>query len=430
MITASIAAILLVGSFLLLVILRVPIAFCLGVSSFLTVLYLGMPVEMVAQRVANGINSFSLLAVPFFMLAGQIMGDGGIAERLIALAKALVGWMRGGLAQVNVLDSTFFGGISGSSTADIAALGSILIPVMVKEGYDAEFSTNITVTSSIQALLIPPSHNMVIYAMVAGGVSVGQLFMAGLIPGMLLGAALMIYCFFISRIRNYPKGGPFSIIHVLRTSRDSILGLMTVLIIVAGVAFGVFTATESAAISVLWAFMVTFLVYREIPFSNFWSILGKALQTISMVLILLGMSSCFGFLLAYLQIPKLISNLMLAATTNPVAILLTMNVILLVFGMLMDMAATIMIATPILLPIAVSVGMSPVQFGVVLILNLGIGLITPPVGNALFLGSIISGVKVEHMVRALVPFYCVMLLVLLLVTFVPPVSMFIPLLMR
>ena len=430
MATASIAAVLLVGSFLLLVILRVPVAFCLGVSSFLTVLYLGMPVEMVAQRIANGINSFSLLAVPFFMLAGQIMGDGGIAERLIAFAKALVGWMRGGLAQVNVLDSTFFGGISGSSTADIAALGSILIPIMVKEGYDAEFSANITVTSSIQALLIPPSHNMVIYAMVAGGVSVGQLFMAGLIPGMILGAALMIYCYFISRIRNYPKGGPFSIINVFKTSKDSILGLMTVLIIVVGVAFGIFTATESAAISVLWAFMVTFFVYREIPLSNFWSILGKALQTISMVLILLGTSSCFGFLLAYLQIPKMISDLMLAATTNPVAILLMINLILLVFGMLMDMAATIMIATPILLPIAVSVGMSPVQFGVVLILNLGIGLITPPVGNSLFLGSIISGVKVERLVRTLMPFYCVMLVVLVLVTFVPQVSMFIPSLMR
>lgn len=423
---STVAAVILVGSFLIMVLLRFPVAFCLGISSFLTVFYLGLPVNLVAQNIANGMGTFSLLAVPFFIIAGQLMGDGGIADRLIELANALVGWMRGGLAMVNIVASTFFGGISGSSTADVASLGTILIPLMEKQGYSKEFSTNVTVTSSVQALLIPPSHNMIIFAMVAGGVSVGQLFMAGLVPGILLGIALCVYSYIICVIKKYPKGAPFSFKRLFVAFRESILGLMTVLIVVVGVTAGIFTATEAAGIAVVWAFFVTFFVYREIPLKSFWEILGRSMRTISMVMIMLGTSGCFAFLLAYLKVPEMVARLIIRPGANYVEIMLIINVILLIFGMLMDMAAIIMIATPILLPIAAQIGVNPVHFAVIMILNLGIGLITPPVGNSLFLGSAISGVRVERLAKTLMPFYAVMILVLMLVTFVPAVSLTLP----
>lgn len=422
----TVATILLIGTFILFIALRFPIAYSLGISSVLTVLYLKMPVEMVAQNTVKGINSFSLMAVPFFIISGELMSRGGIATRLVKLANAMVGWMRGGLAVVNIVASMFFGGISGSSAADTASLGPILIPMMNKQGYDNEFSTGITCASSVQGMLIPPSHNMVIYAMVAGSVSVGALFLAGLVPGVLLGIALLIYSVVVSKKRNYPKGDPFRVREVFVALKEAVFGLITVMIVVVGVIGGFFTATEAAGLSVVWAFIVTFFIYREIPLKEFWNILGASLKTVSMVMIIIGTSSAFGWLLAYLKVPEMVAGGILNLTSNKILVLLIINAILLLFGMFMDMAAIITITTPILLPIAMQVGMDPVHYGAMMVLNLGIGVLTPPVGNTLFIGSAISGLKIEALAKSMIPMYIVMVVTLLVITYFPAVVMTVP----
>jgi len=422
----TIATVILIGSFILFIALRFPIAYSLGIASVVTVMYLKMPVEMVAQNTVRGINAFSLMAVPFFIISGELMSQGGIANRLVTLANALVGWMRGGLAIVNIVASMFFGGISGSSAADTASLGPILIPMMNKQGYDNEFSTSITCASSVQGMLIPPSHNMVIYAMVAGSVSVGALFLAGFVPGILLGIFLLIYSLIVSKKRNYPKGDPFKLRNVLVAFKDSIFGLITVLIVVVGVIGGIFTATEAAGLSVVWAFIVTFFIYKEIPLKQFWTILGTSLRTISMVMIIIGTSAAFGWLLAYLKVPEMVAGGILTMTTNKILVLLIINLILFVFGMFMDMAAIITITTPILLPIAMAVGMDPVHYGAMMVLNLGIGVLTPPVGNTLFIGAAISGLKIEQLAKAMIPMYIVMVITLMVITYFPAVVMTLP----
>ncbi|MFH5835510.1 TRAP transporter large permease [Proteiniclasticum sp. C24MP] len=422
----TIATIILIGSFILFIALRFPIAYSLGIASVVTVMYLKMPVEMVAQNTVRGINAFSLMAVPFFIISGELMSQGGIANRLVNLANAMVGWMRGGLAVVNIVASMFFGGISGSSAADTASLGPILIPMMNKQGYDNEFSTGITCASSVQGMLIPPSHNMVIYAMVAGSVSVGALFLAGLVPGLLLGIFLLIYSLYMSKKKNYPKGDPFNFKNVLVALKDSIFGLITVLIVVVGVIGGFFTATEAAGLSVVWAFIVTFFIYKEIPLSRFWDILGSSLRTISMVMIIIGTSAAFGWLLAFLKVPEMVAGGILTLTTNKILVLLIINAILFVFGMFMDMAAIITITTPILLPIAMQVGMDPVHYGAMMVLNLGIGVLTPPVGNTLFIGSAISGLKIETLAKSMIPMYIVMVATLMVITYFPSVVMTLP----
>jgi tripartite ATP-independent transporter DctM subunit len=422
----TIAIIILLGTFFLLIFTGNKIIFAIGLSTMATLLYLGIPVQIIAQNMVKGVNSFSLMAVPFFILAGEIMGAGGIADRIVKFANACVGWMRGGLAMVNCLDSMFFGGISGSPTADCSSIGAILIPMMVKSGYDKDFSTDVTMVSSIQGLLIPPSHNMVIYAMAAGGVSIGSLFLAGAIPGILLGVTLMIYCYIVSVKRNYPKGDSFSIKNFLLAARDGLLGLGTAMIVVVGVILGIFTATESAAIAVIYAFIVTFFIYREIPLKAFKNIIFNCLKTLAIVMILVGISSAFGWLIAYLQIPEKLGNLMFSISSNKFVILLLVNIFLLITGTMMDMASAILIVTPILLPIVKAVGMSEVQFGTVIILNLGIGLITPPVGVILFLGSAISKLTIEELTKSMIPFFVVMLIVLMLVTYVPEISLTLP----
>lgn len=422
----TIATIILIGSFILFIALRFPIAYSLGIASVVTVMYLKMPVEMVAQNTVRGINAFSLMAVPFFIISGELMSQGGIANRLVNLANAMVGWMRGGLAVVNIVASMFFGGISGSSAADTASLGPILIPMMNKQGYDNEFSTGITCASSVQGMLIPPSHNMVIYAMVAGSVSVGALFLAGLVPGILLGVFLLIYSLYMSKKKNYPKGDAFNFKNVLVALKDSIFGLITVLIVVVGVIGGFFTATEAAGLSVVWAFIVTFFIYKEIPLKRFWDILGTSLRTISMVMIIIGTSAAFGWLLAFLKVPEMVAGGILTLTTNKILVLLIINAILFVFGMFMDMAAIITITTPILLPIAMQVGMDPVHYGAMMVLNLGIGVLTPPVGNTLFIGSAISGLKIERLAKSMIPMYIVMVTTLMVITYFPSVVMTLP----
>ena len=418
----TIAIAIMLGSFVLLLMARMPIFFTLGISSVLTALYLNIPLATLFQRMVNGVQSFSLLAIPFFILAGEIMGQGGISRRLITLANACVGWMRGGLAQVNILASMFFGGISGSAVADTSSIGSILIPMMTDSGYDKDFSVAVTVTSSCQGVMIPPSHNMILFAMAAGGgVSIGQLFMGGLIPGILTAI--------IARKRNYPKGRVMSLKEIWKATKDALLGLMTCIIIVGGVILGWFTATESAAVAVVYAFIVTFFVYREIPLRQFGDILRKSLRTIAMVMALISTASMFGWLLAYLKVPTMVTNLLLGVSDNKVVILLLINVMCLILGCIMDMGPLILILTPILLPVATQLGMAPIQFGAMLILNLAIGLCTPPVGAALFAGCSIGRIKIEDATKACLPFYAMMILVLMLVTFWQPLSMFVPQLM-
>jgi tripartite ATP-independent transporter DctM subunit len=423
----STASAILMASFFVLLVLRVPITMTLAVSSILTASYLGIPLMAVVQRMVQGVRSFSLLAIPFFILAGEIMSQGGISRRLIDFSNVLIGRVRGGLAQVNVLASMFFGGISGSAVADVSSIGTIMIPVMKQKGYDADYSTAVTVTSACQGIIIPPSHNMIIYSLAAGGVSVGRLFLGGFVPGVLLGIALMIISYVIAVKRGYPKERAYTLKEALVVSRDAILGLFTAVIIIGGVITGVFTATESAAVAVIYAFLITFFVYREIPLSRFPAILTNTLKTLAMVMSLIAAASAFGYLLAFLQIPAKATQLLLGVTTNRVALLLLINLLLLLLGMIMDMAPLILITTPILYPVVVgALGMDPVHFGIVLMLNLGIGLATPPVGSAMFVGCAVGKVSIEKAAKAMLPFYAVMVLVLLVVTFIPDIVMFIP----
>ena len=414
------------GSFFLMLIFRVPIALTLIISSLFTGLYMGIDLGALIQRMVRGLDSFSLLAIPFFILAGEIMNEGGISRRLINLANVIIGKIRGGLAMVNVLASTFFGGISGSALADTSSLGSVLIPMMKKQKYDTDYTVAVTVSSSIQGVLIPPSHNMIIYATAAGGVSVGALFVGGLVPGLLLALGIMVLTYIIAIKRNYPVGEPVKKEDIPKIVWDGLLGLFTVVIIMGGILSGFFTATESAAIAVLYAFIITFFVYREIPISRMGVILEKSFRTLAMVLFLIAASSSFGWLLALLKVPAMVSDLLLTISPNDAVTLLIIMLILLLLGTVMDMAPLILIATPILLPVAVDAGMDPVHFGVMLMLALGVGLITPPVGSVLFVGSAIGRISIERATKGLLPFYAVMVIVLLLVVYVPQLSLFLP----
>ncbi|MFD1779522.1 TRAP transporter large permease [Fredinandcohnia salidurans] len=416
----------LLGSFVLLLLIRVPVALSLIVSSFLTGIYMDIDLAALVQRMVGGLNSFSLLAIPFFILAGEIMNEGGISRRLINLANVMIGKVRGGLAMVNVLASTFFGGISGSAVADVSSIGSVLIPMMKKAKYDSDYAVNVTISSAAQGVMIPPSHNMIIYSTAAGGVSVGALFMGGIVPGILLGLILMVVTYVIAVKRNYPKGEPVKREEIPKIVREGLLGLLTAVIIIGGIISGIFTATESAAIGVVYAFIITFFVYRDIPLSRMRIILVRTSKTLAMVLFLIASSSAFGWLLALLKVPAMVTEGLLAFSPNDIVTLLIINLILLVLGMFMDMAPLILIATPILLPVATAAGMDPVQFGVVLILNLAIGLITPPVGTCLFVGCAIGQIPIEKTVKGMAPFYLAMIVTLLLVTFVPQFSLFLP----
>ncbi len=426
----SMAILILLGSFFIMVFLRFPIAYAVALASLFSLLYQGLPLTTIAQQMVKGISSFSLMAVPFFITMGVLMGSGGISEKLIALANACVGWMRGGMAMVNIVSSYFFGGISGSAAADTASLGSILIPMMVDQGYDDDFSTAVTITSSCEGLLVPPSHNMVIYATTAGGISVGSLFLAGYVPAAILAVSLMIGSYIISVKRNYPKGEKFSIINLIKQFAVSFWALAAVLIVVVGVVGGVFTATESAAIAVIYSLFVSVFIYKGLDWKGVWRVLEVCVDTLSIVLILIATSSIFGFVLTRLNVPILASNAIIGLTDNPILLALLLNLILLILGCIMDMAPIILITTHILLPIATSIGIDPIQFGIMLVLNCGIGLLTPPVGSVLFIGSAVGKVSMERVVKATLPFYLCMVVTLLLITFIPAVSLWLPSLFR
>lgn len=422
----TLSTVILLGSFLVMILLRFPIAYAVGLSTIFCMMSMGQPLQTITQQMVKGVWSFSLMAVPFFITMGVLMGSGGISDKLIALANSLVGWMRGGLAMVNIVASYFFGGISGSASADTASLGSILIPMMVDQGYDADFSTAVTITSSCEGLLVPPSHNMVIYATTAGGISVGALFMAGYLPGAMLALSLMIGSYIISVRRNYPKGEPFSLMNFLKQLGTSIWALLAILIVVFGVVGGLFTATESAAIAVIYSLFVSVFVYKGLNWKGVWKSLESCVETLAIVLILIAFSSAFGNCLTLLHVPAKAANLITSVSSNPIVIALLLNVILLVLGMIMDMAPIILIATPILLPVATSIGIDPIQFGIMVVLNCGIGLLTPPVGAVLFIGSAVAKRPMEKVVRATLPFYLCMLIALLLITFIPEISLWLP----
>ncbi len=431
MINVSMASTILIGTFILLLVLRMPITFSLFLSSVVTALYLNIPLMTIVQRLVSGVNSFSLLAIPFFILAGEMMSRGGISRRLIEFSNALIGRYRGGLAQVNILASMFFGGISGSAVADVSSIGTMMIPMMNAKGYDDDFSVAVTVTSACQGVIIPPSHNMIIFALAAGGgVSVGKLFLGGLLPGVILGIGLMIVTYIIARKRNYPKEGKYTLKETLRVTADALLGMLTMVIIIGGVVSGVFTATESAAVAVVYSFIITFFVYREIKLTELKDILLSSLKTLAMVMSLIAAASSFGYLLAFLRIPQAITNALIGISDNKIVLLLLINIMLLLLGTIMDMAPLIIICTPILYPVVVgALGMNPVQFGVVMILNLAIGLCTPPVGSALFVGCAVGKISIEKAMKSMLPFYSVMIIVLLCITFIPQLTLAIPSLM-
>ena len=422
----ALGTIILLGSFFVMIMLRFPIAYAVGLSTVFCLLSQGQMLVTLPQQMVRGVWSFSLMAVPFFITMGVLMGSGGISDKLIALANSLVGWMRGGLAMVNIVASYFFGGISGSASADTASLGSLLIPMMVDEGYDADFSTAVTITSSCEGLLVPPSHNMVIYATTAGGISVGSLFLAGYLPGALLALSLMVGSYIISVKRNYPKGESFSIKRFLKQLGTSIWALAAIIIVVVGVVGGAFTATESAAIAVIYSLFVSVFIYKGLNWKGVWDSLEQCINTLAIVLILIATSSAFGYCLTLLHVPANAANLITSVSNNPIVIALLLNVILLVLGCIMDMAPIILIATPILLPVAQSIGIHPIQFGIMVILNCGIGLLTPPVGAVLFIGSAVGKTPMEKVVKATLPFYLCMLITLLLITFIPQISMLLP----
>ena len=422
----STAIIILLASFLIMVFLRFPIAYSVAISTLMCLSYMGLPLATLTQQMVKGISSFSLMAVPFFITMGVLMGSGGISEKLLNLADACVGWMTGGLAMVNIVASYFFGGISGSASADTASLGSLEIPMMVNRGYDVDFATAVTISSSVEGMLVPPSHNMVIYATTAGGLSVGSLFLAGYLPGAVLAGSLMVLSYILSKKRGYPKGEPFSLSRLGKEFATSIWALSAILIVVVGVCAGVFTATESAAIAVIYSLIVSLYVYKGLTWKGVWKALDQCVHTLSIVLILIATSNAFGYMLTKLHVPSLAANLITGVSDNPYVIAILLNIILLVLGMIMDMAPIILITTPILLPIATSIGIDPIQYGIMLVLNCGIGLLTPPVGAVLFIGSGIAKRPMEKVVKEMLPFYAFMVIALLLITFIPAITMCIP----
>ncbi len=422
----AIATLILLGLFLFLMFFRVPIAFALGISSLATAFYLDIPTVVVAHRMVNGLNSFTFLAVPFFILAGQIMGEGGISDRLVRFADTLVGRVRGGLAQANIVSSTMFGGISGSSVADIASIGSFLIPSMIRRGYRPSYSVSVTITSSVQGVLIPPSQNMIYYALAAGGIPLEKLFLAGYVPGIILGGSLIALCGVLAMRQNHPRGETYSFKEAIKVGLEASIGLFAVVIIIGGIVLGIFTATESAAVASVYALIVTRFVYRSMPLGKIILVLKKSLGSLATVIAIIMTSSAFAFLLSYLEIPESLASMILSLSSSPVFAMLAINLLLLVLGMLMDMGVLILLLTPMLLPIATKIGVDPVHFGIIMMINLGIGLCTPPVGTSLMVGCSIGKVSIEKTVKDLIPFYLVMFLVLMLITFVPGLTLFLP----
>jgi tripartite ATP-independent transporter DctM subunit len=422
-----VAILVLIGGFTVLCLMGMPVAYALGFAAILAAFWIDLPLEAIMLQTSAGMSGFSLLAIPFFILAGGIMAEGGMAERIINLAKIFVGFIRGGLALVNILASTLFGCISGSSVADTASIGAVMIPQMIKNGYPRLFAVNVTISGSLQPLLIPPSHNAVIYSLAAGGtVSVAHLFMAGVIPGLLLGLSLMILCLFIAHRQKFPKGESVSLRQAVRIAYEAIWGMVTVVIILGGILSGIFTPTESAAVACVYAFLVTMFIYRDYKWKDLPILIGRVVRTVGMVMIMIGFSVAFGYMMAIMRVPALATQFFVEISSNKYTFLLYVNVLLLFLGTFMDLAPMLLICTPIFLPVIKTFGIDPVHFGIVMILNLGIGLLTPPVGPTMVVGCAIGKVSMEAVSRSILIFYVPMLIVLVLVTYLPALSLWLP----
>lgn len=405
----------------------VPVAFSLLAASIACFLSLDLPLIVVFQRMAAGVSVFTLMAIPFFIFAGDLMYRSGIAERLVQVAEAAFGRARGGLGPVNVGASTLFGAVSGSAIASASAMGSTLMPLMKERGYDGDYMVNVTVTGAIVGLLIPPSHNMIIYSAASGiGVSIGDLFLAGIVPGVLTAILLMVVAWRVAAARGYARGSFPGWPVFARALVFAIPGLMTAIIIMGGILSGIFTATESSAVAVIYTVIVGALVYRTLGWTRFSQAAMQSVKITAMVLLIIGAATAFGYALAILEAPAQLASLITAATDNPILVLLIINLILLVLGTFMDMSPLIVITTPILLPVVMQVGVDPVHFGIIMMLNLGIGLVTPPVGSVLFVGAAVGKVPVEQAVKTIWPFYCALIVALFFVTFMPALSLTLP----
>ena len=424
----------LAGSFVLLLVIGVPVAFAIGLSSVLTIVVAGLPVAIVFQKMVGGMQVFSFLAIPFFVFAGELMLYGGVAERIVRFANSLVGHVRGGLGMSNVVGCTLFGGVAGSPLADVSAMGSVMIPLMKKEGYHADYAVNVTTHAALVGALMPTSHNLIIFTLATTGiasVSVVSLILAGIVPAILLTIANLIAAYWVARRRGYPTHGTFpGWSAVFAAFLGALPGLLIVVIILVGILSGVFTATESAATAVFWALLVTAVVYRTLSFPDFLRACAKACKTTGVVLLLIGISAAFGYFMALYEVPQKTAEAMKYVSSEPWVIFLMINLLLFVLGTFLDMAATILICTPILLPIAMQFGMDPVQFGIMMLINCALGLNTPPVGTTQFVGCAIGGIGVGEVMRSILPFYGALVATMLLVTYVPAFSLWLPGLMR
>lgn len=423
------AVLVLFFSFFLLLALNVPISISIGLSTLLTMLLTidpGPAVTTVAQRMAGGLDSFALLAIPFFILSGQLMGRGGIAVRLIEFAKVLVGMLPGGLAFVDIVACMCFGAISGSAVAATSAIGGFMIPLMNREGYDPDFNAAITVSAATTGLLIPPSNVLIVYSLASGGVSIAALFIAGYLPGLLVGVLLMLVAGMFARARKYPVGRRMGLKESIGKTLDAVPSLFLVVLVIGGIIAGIFTATEAGAVAVLYSLLLAVVVYREVGIRDLPGILLRSVETTAIVMLLIATSTAMSWALSYVDIPRNLSAFLLALTDSPMIILLIINLVLLLIGTFMDMTPAVLIFTPIFLPVVVKLGMPPLHFGIMMVLNLCIGLCTPPVGSVLFVGCSIGGTTIQRITRALWPFYLAMLIALILVTFIPGISLALP----
>ena len=420
--------IVLVLSFAVLLILNVPIAFSIGISTLLALWAIGgRPVFVtVAHQVATGIDTFALLAIPFFILSGMLMGRGGLAKRLIDFAGTIVGRFTGGLAFVNVLTCMLFGSISGSAVAAVSSIGGFMIPVMNRKGYDRDFNAAVSITAATTGLLIPPSNIMIVYSLAAGGLSVAALFLAGFLPGILMGLGLMFVCWIIARRKGYGEGERSSLKEFLVKFKRALLSLLLVFIVLGGIIGGIFTATEASAVAVLYAFILTAVIYREVKWQDLPGIMLECGITTAVVMLLIGTSVAMSWVLAYENIPQTISAFLVGLTDNRIVIFLIINLILLIVGTFMDMTPAVLIFTPIFLPVVLKLGMHPIHFGIMMFFTLCIGLGPPPVGPCLFVGCAIANTSIGKVARPLLPFFLAMIVVLVLVTYLPEISLLVP----